>query len=274
MIGRILRSAAIALALFIALGPFVVLVLNSVRPSNEFLSSGAGFLPTAVTWDHYAAIFDPQQETWRYLVNSLIITVSTTLLAVTLGAMAAYSLARLKLPFRLSLVIGLAFLIVRFYPKITVALPYFLMMRSAGLLDTHLAVILAHVSITVPFVVWLLLGFFEELPREIELSAMLDGCGPMRRFVQIVLPLSAPALVAAGVLTAFLSWNEFLMASTVAPNMAKTLPVRVSGFITDKGILWGNMSAMGTVIVLPVVIFALATQRYLARGLTHGAVKG
>jgi multiple sugar transport system permease protein len=103
---------------------------------------------------------------------------------------------------------------------------------------------------------------------------MMDGCGAWTRFVRVVLPLSMPALGAAAVLTAFTSWNEFLMASTVATDHAKTLPVRIASFITDKGILWGNMAAMGAVIVLPVAIFALLTQRYLVRGLTAGAVKG
>ena len=125
-----------------------------------------------------------------------------------------------------------------------------------------------------PFVVWLMLAFFEDFPREIEQSAMLDGCGPLRRFGQIVLPLTAPALITAAILTAFLSWNEFLMASAVGPVSAKTLPVRIASFITDKGILWGDMSAMGSVIVVPVMLFALLTQRYLVRGLTAGAVKG
>lgn len=269
-----LRGLVILVALSVALGPFAVLFLNSLRPADDFLRPGAGIVPDTITFAHYADVFGPGSETLRFLANSLIITTSTTVLAVSLGALAAYALARLRLPFRLSLVIGLAFLIVRFYPKITVALPYYIIMRDLGWLDTHAAVILAHVSITVPFVVWLLLGFFEELPREIELSAMLDGCGPVRRFVQIVLPLSAPALGAAAVLTAFLSWNEFLMASSVATDAAKTLPVRVSSFITDKGTYWGPMSAMGTVIVLPVMLFALVTQRWLARGLTAGAVKG
>ena len=163
---------------------------------------------------------------------------------------------------------------VRFYPKITVALPYYLLMRQWHLLDTRVAIILAHVSLTVPFVVWLMLGFFEEFPREIERSAMLDGCGPARRFFQIVLPLTTPALASAGILTALLSWNEFLMASAVGPNAARTLPVRMAGYITDKGTQWGDMSAMGTVIVLPMMLFALATQRWLVRGLTAGAVKG
>lgn len=271
---RLLQALAILLALAVALAPFLILLLNSVRPADEFLAEGSGLVPSHLTLVHYAEIFDPRGDTLRYVVNSLIITTSSTLAAVLLGAFAAYSLARLHLPFRLSMVIGVLFLIIRFYPKITVALPYYLLMRQFHLLDTHLAVIIAHVSLTVPFVVWLLLAFFEDFPRELEQAAMIDGCGPLRRFTLIVLPLATPALAAAAILTAFLSWNEFLMASSVAPNAAATLPVRISGFITDKGIQWGSMSAMGTVIILPVAIFALFTQRYLARGLTVGAVKG
>lgn len=269
-----IRAVAILVALAVALGPFVVLLVNSVRPSADFLTPGAGFLPAQMTWDHYRAVFGGGSDTRRFLLNSVVITGATTVFALLLGAPAAYALARLKLPFRLSLVFAFAFLVVRFYPKITVALPYYLIMRDLGWLDTHIAVILAHVSITVPFVVWLVLGFLEDLPREIEQSAMMDGCGAWGRFVRVVLPLSTPALAAAAVLTAFTSWNEFLMASTVATNSAKTLPVRISAYITDKGTLWGEMAAMGTVIVLPVAIFALVTQRYLVRGLTAGAVKG
>jgi len=270
----LIRALVIALALAVSLGPFVVLLLNSVRPTDAFLAPDAGFFPAQMTWDHYRAVFGGDGETFRFLANSVVIAAATTILALALGAPAAYALARLRLPFRLSLIFALAFLVVRFYPKITVALPYYLIMRDLGWLDTHLAVILAHVSITVPFVVWLMLGFLEELPKEIEQSAMMDGCGAWGRFFRIILPLSAPALGAAAVLTAFTSWNEFLMASTVASDVAKTLPVRISAFITDKGTLWGNMAAMGSVIVLPVALFALLTQRYLVRGLTAGAVKG
>lgn len=269
-----MRAVFILIALALMLCPFGFLMLNSIRPSDSFLAPGAGIVPDRITWDHYRAVFAPGGDTVRFLWNSLIITAATTAASLALGAPAAYALARLRLPFRLSLLFAGAFLIVRFYPKITVALPYYLLMRDLGLLDTRMAVVLAHTSITLPFVVWLMLGFLEDLPPEIERSAMMDGCGAWQRFTRVVLPLSLPALGAAAVLTAILSWNEFLMASTVAPNAAKTLPVRISSFITDKGIHWGEMAAMGTVIVVPVAIFALATQRYLARGLTAGAVKG
>lgn len=269
-----LRALLIALALMVALAPFVVLFVNSVRPPGEFLSSSAGFIPSAPTLEHYEEIFSPRGGTVQFLLNSLIITGVSTILSVALGALAAYALVHLRLPFKLSIVIALAFLVVRFYPKITIAMPYFLLMRDLRMLDTLAAVIIAHVSLTVPFTVWLLLGFFEEFPKEIERSAMLDGCGIVRRFFAIVLPLSGPALAAAAILTAILSWNEFLMASSVTSTNARTLPVRISGFITDKGTQWGPMSAMGSLIVLPVMVFALFTQRYLARGLTVGAVKG
>lgn len=270
----LLRAAAIGLALCGALAPFVLLFLNGFRPADEFLSSESGLIPSHLTLDHYRQVFGPENDTWLYLGNSLVVTSVTTIVAVVLGCLAAYALARIRLPFRLSRVIGLSFLAVRFYPKVSIALPYFVLMRSLHLLDTRTAVIIAHVSLTLPFVVWLMLSFFEEFPRELEQSAMIDGCGVVRRFWAIVLPLTVPAIATAAILTAFLSWNEFLMASAVGPVHAKTLPVRISSFITDKGILWGDMSAMGTVIVVPVVLFALLTQRYLVRGLTAGAVKG
>ena len=271
---RAWRGGAIALALIAALLPFAVLFLNGFRPADEFLSADSGLLPSHLTLEHYASVFGPGSDAWRFLGNSLAVAVASTAISVAFGCLAAYALARLTLPFRLSRLIGLAFLVVRFYPKISIALPYFVLMRRLGLLDTRKAVIVAHVSLTLPFVVWLMLAFFEEFPRELEESAMIDGCGVVRRFTAIVLPLTLPAIATAAILTAMLSWNEFLMASAVAPVHAKTLPVRIASFITDKGILWGDMSAMGTVIVLPVVLFALFTQRYLVRGLTAGAVKG
>jgi multiple sugar transport system permease protein len=271
---RLIGGIAIALALAVALGPFVLLFLNSVRPPDEFLSDAAGIIPANPTLEHFREVFDPSNETFKFLMNSVIVTTVATAAAVVFGTLAAYTLARLRLPFRLSAAIALMFLVIRFYPKITIALPYYLMMRDFGLLDTRTAVILAHVSLALPFVIWLMLAFFEEFPRELEQSAMLDGCGPLRRFVAIVLPLTVPAIATAAILTAFLSWNEFLMASAVGSREAKTLPVRIAGFITDKGILWGTMSAMSSVICVPVMLFALFTQRYLVRGLTVGAVKG
>ena len=270
----VLQALAVTLSVIVIMTPFAFLFLNSVKPSNQFLTVPIKVLPTEVTWEHYQSVFNQNEDTIQFLTNSLIIAGGTTLISLSIGSLAAYSLSRLDLPFRLSPIIAFSFLVVRFYPKITVALPYFILMKDLKMLDTHFAVIIAHVSLTLPFVVWLMLTFFNELPRELEHSAMLDGCGPWQRFTQIVLPLTGPALATAAILTALLSWNEFLMAAVIAPKDAKTLPVRISSYITDKGILWGPMSAMSSVIVVPVMIFALFVQRYLVRGLTLGAVKG
>jgi multiple sugar transport system permease protein len=268
------RVLIITISLLITIIPFLYLFINSVKLPMEFLTVPPTILPSQVTLEHYQAIFSAESsETSRNLANSLIITTATTIIAVLIGSLAAYSLARLDLPYRLASIIAFAFLVVRFYPKITTTLPYFMLMRNFGLLDTRIAIIIAHVSITLPFVVWLMLTFFEELPKELEQAAMLDGCNPWQRLTKIVLPLTAPGLFTAAILTALVSWNEFLIASSLASIKAKTLPIAVASFITDKGILWGPMSAMSTVIVVPIMLFALFTQRYLVRGLTLGAVK-
>jgi multiple sugar transport system permease protein len=269
----LVRILVVLISLLAALIPFIYLFLNSIKLPLEFLTVPPVILPTQVTLEHYAEIFGPGSDTPRNLTNSLIVTGATTAIAVFIGSLAAYSLARLQLPFRLAPIIAFSFLVVRFYPKITTTLPYFILMRQFRLLDTQIAIIIAHVSITLPFVVWLMLTFFDELPKELEQSAMLDGCNAWQRFRRVVLPLTAPGLVTAAILTAFVSWNEFLIASSLASLKAKTLPIAVASFITDKGILWGPMSAMSVVIVAPIMLFALFVQRYLVRGLTLGAVK-
>ena len=266
--------AVVLIGLVVTLAPFFILFGNSLRPPDEFLSANAGLWPSHLTFEYYASVFGANSPTLKILLNSIIVTAATTIISVSAGCLVAYGLARLTLPFRLSTIIGLTFLVVRFYPKIAIAIPYFVLMRDFGLRDTYAAVVIAHVSMTLPVVVWLMLSFFEEFPRQLEQSAMLDGCGVLRRFVSIVLPLTMPAIVTAGLLTAFFSWNEFLFASAVGPLNAKTLPVAISAFITDKGTAWGPMSAMGTIIVLPVLVLAVIAQRYLVRGLTAGAVKG
>jgi len=273
-LGKLAKILIVGIALFITIVPFLYLFINSIKLPLEFLTVPPTIIPTKISWENYQELFIIEGgSTTKYLINSVVITVATTLISVFIGSLAAYSLARLELPFRLSVIIAFLFLVVRFYPKITTTLPYYVLMRNFHLLDTQLAIIIAHVSITLPFVVWLMLTFFQELPKELEQSAMLDGCSPWQRFYKVVLPLATPGLFTAAILTAIVSWNEFLIASSLASMNAKTLPVAVTSFVTDKGVLWGPMSAMGTVIVIPIMIFGLFAQRYLVRGLTLGAVK-
>jgi multiple sugar transport system permease protein len=166
------------------------------------------------------------------------------------------------------------FLFIRFYPRITTVIPYFLVMRQFDLLDTVWAIIIGHLGITIPFVTWLMLIVFQDLPREVEEAAMVDGANPWQRFAQVALPMAAPGIASAAILTAFLSWNEFLIASSVAKRQAQVLSIAVASFVTDRGVQWGPMAAMAVIMIVPMILFALFVQRYLIRGITLGAVKG
>jgi multiple sugar transport system permease protein len=263
----ILRVTVVVIWLLVTLVPLVALLLNSFKPTGDFYSPQ--FLPSDWTLQNYQRAFEG--EAMDYLGNSLIVAGATVFFSVSIGTMAAYGLARVR--YAWVVVVVYAILAVRFYPKITVILPYYVMMRAFGLLDTLPAIVIAHVSITLPFVVLIMMTFFNEIPRSLEEAAAIDGATVIQRFRYVVLPLVRPALVTSAILTAMFSWNEFLMAVSVTSENAATLPVLVSSFISDKGIQLGQMSAVSMMVVVPIALFALVTQRYLIRGLTLGAVK-
>ena len=268
----LLRWVTVGLALVVTIVPFFWLVTTSFKREIDYLAYPPEIIPPAWTLEGYRVLFK-QQDLGHYFANSVIVTVTSTALAVFIGALAAYSLARARFPFRLNGILAFWMLLTRMYPAIATAIPYFLIMRDLRLLDTLPALIVTYTAFNLPFVIWLLIGFYEELPIELERAAMIDGCSVWTRFRKIVLPLSAPALVATAILSAVLAWNEFLFAVMLTRVNAKTLPVVMSGFITDKGTQWDQMTALGVITVLPVLAFALAVQRYLVRGLTLGAVK-
>jgi multiple sugar transport system permease protein len=268
----LLRWATIGLALAVTIVPFFWLVTTSFKRQIDYLAYPPEIIPPVWTLDGYRVLFE-QQDLGHFFMNSVIVTLTSTALAVFIGSLAAYSLARARFPFKLNGILAFWMLLTRMYPAIATAIPYFLIMRDLHLLDTLPALIVTYTAFNLPFVIWLLIGFYEELPAELERAAMIDGCGVWMRFRKIVLPLSAPALVATAILSAVLAWNEFLFAVMLTRVNAKTLPVVMSGFITDKGTQWDQMTALGVITVLPVLVFALAVQRYLVRGLTLGAVK-
>lgn len=263
-----LQAIVLVLGLAVTLIPLVGLAFNSFKLPGEFYS--AHFWPQHWTLHNYVQAFSGGQAL-PDLANSVLVAAATTVIAVTLGTLAAYGLSRLQ--YGWIGVVTYLILSVRFYPKITTVLPYYVMMRSLHLLDTTAAVVIAHVSITMPFVVLIMMTFFREVPRSLEEAAMLDGCSMWQTFRHVVLPLVRPALMTSAILTAMFSWNEFLIASSITSQRAATLPVLVSSFISDKGIQLGQMSAVSVLIVIPIALFILTTQRYLVRGLTLGAVK-
>lgn len=268
-----LRAIAIIIACLLVLVPLIYLISNSLKLPREFLTVPPTIFPGEVTFEHYRdALGDA--KTSRFFINSLIVSSVTTAITIMLGTLGAYGLARLGLSRRWLGVIVFIFLFIRFYPRVTTVIPYFLIMRRFNLLDTVWAIIIGHLGITIPFVTWMMLVVFQDLPIEVEEAAIVDGANPWQRFWHVVLPMTAPGIASAAILTAFLSWNEFLIAASVARRKATVLSIAVASFVTDKGILWGQMSAMAVVMIVPMILFALFVQRYLIRGITLGAVKG
>ena len=206
-----------------------------------------------------------------FLINSLIITAASTILAVGLGAMVSYGLTR----FRVFAGNHIFFFILstRFAPPVAFIVPIYLMVLELGLLDTHLALILIYTSMNLSLVVWIIRGFFEAIPVEIEEAAQIDGYSRLQIFVKVALPLVKPGLITTSILSAIMSWNEFLIATVMTQNTASTLPVYLAGFSGSMGLEWGPYMAVGAMAVLPIMIFTLVLQRHLVRGLTFGAVR-
>jgi multiple sugar transport system permease protein len=232
------------------------------------------FRPTV---DNYLALVGLRPSEFQFNLplhfrNSLIVAGGSTLLSLVLGTPAAYAFARV--PFR-GQSAGLLFLLaLRMLPPITTVIPLFLLMRNLRLLDTHIALILAYTTFNLPFIVWMLRSFFLDLPQELEEASWIDGATRWQGFLRVILPLSAPGLVASSIFSLMLSWNDFLFAVILTSRKAPTLPMLVAGFTTEMGVSWGIMMAAGSVVVVPVLIFTLFVQRYLVMGLTSGAVKG
>jgi len=262
----------IVLVLIVVAFPVYWLITTSVKTGVETATFPPVYIPSQISWENYIAVF--KGENLKFFVNSVIIAMSSTVLTTVMGAMAAYALAKTYLSFQIRRGLMLWILITRIFPPITTIIPYYVIIKGLGMSDTHIAVIVTYVSYGLPFVIWLMLGFFQDLPADIERAAIVDGCSMWQRFSQVVLPLTLPGLAVTAIFAFIYAWNEFLYASILTSFAAKTLPVMISTFISDQYLRWGEMSAMGSMMIIPVMIFAMLTQRYLVRGLTFGAVKG
>lgn len=261
-------AALVVLAGFILL-PIYWMVTTSFKTANETFAVPPVFV-FAPTLDHYGAVFS-QGAVPLGLRNSLIVATGSTLLALLLGTPAAYALARYD--FRGKANLWFWIISNRFISPIVVALPFFLLARDLRLLDRHLALILAYLTFNIPLVIWLCIDQFRAIPRDVDQAALVDGANPWRVFATITLPLAVPGVVVSAILCFVFSWNEFLFALVLTRAEAKTAPVEAANFMTGFGVRWGEMMATGTLIVLPVVVFAAIVSRHLVRGLTMGAVK-
>ena len=254
----------------IILFPALVLFVTSLKTDVDALS----FPPKWIfdpTIKNYVAILKTSPLV-GYALNSLIVASLNTVLCLIVGSMAAYSLAR----FRFKGADNIAFWIlsIRMMPPVAAIIPIYILMKNIGLIDTPWCLVITYLTFNLPFVVWMMKGFFEEIPREIEESALIDGCSNFNIFLRIALPLVAPGLAATAIMVFIFSWNEFLFALILTGTKAVTLPVGIIGYMKDTGINWGYMTAGGILALVPVVVFMILVQKHLVKGLTLGALKG
>jgi len=268
------RYVLLTPALMFALAPVYWMLTISLKSDVDQFAVPPPWFVFTPTLDHYYDAF-VTRGFGEYLLTSAIVSVGSTLCALVIGTLAAYALARFELPWRLNRHLSLWILSTRMFPAIVTAVPLFLMMRDLRLLNTRASLIIVYTAFNLPFVVWMMRGFFADLPRDLEEAALVDGDSRVGALVRVVLPLVAPGLAATAVFCLIISWNEFLFALVMTQtDAAMTLPVGIAGRVTQYEIKWGVMSAAASVALAPILVFALALQKYLVRGLSLGAVKG
>ncbi len=253
-----------------ALFPIYWMIASSLKSDNQIFAVPPVWL-FQPTFEHYRHVLSDLGMA-SALVHSLIVGVSTTLLAIVLGVPAGYAIARFRFRFRRDV----WFWFISNYMMIPVILviPYFLIARTLHLINSPLMLILAYQTFAVPLVVWLTADQFASIPKDIDEAAMLDGASPFLIFARIAVPLAVPVIAVAGILSLIFSWNELLFAMILTPSdTTRTAPVTALSFLGGYSIPWGDLMAAGTLIVLPVIVFAVLVSRYLVRGLTLGAVK-
>jgi multiple sugar transport system permease protein len=265
----ILVYVLMGLTLVAFMFPIVWLFLTSIKPPQDTFA----YPPTLVfkpTLDSYQQVFG-ESDFPRYLLNSVIVGTTATVVALVIGLPAAYALARMRVRGRGAL--RAAALVPQMLPPIVVVIPIYMIFRSAGLLDNVFSLAFTYLALTVPISVWLLSRFIEDLPVELDEAAMVDGASRLQVLRQVVLPLVRPGLAAAAVICLLYTWNEFLYALILTGRDAKTAPVAIVGFMTNKEIYWGRIAAAGMVVLVPVLAFGIVAHRHLVRGLVSGTGK-
>ena len=271
---RAARYGLAALAAAAALAPIYWLITISLKREIDQFASPPLWFAFTPTLEHYREAFF-LRPFGAYMLHSTVVAVVATLLALGMGVPAAYALARFRWPGKFGEKIGFWILSQRMLPPIVTCLPLLLMMRQLRLLDSLAGLAVVYTAFNLPFVVWMMRGFFEEIPVEIEEAAMLDGDSRLGALVRVVLPIAGPGLAATAVFCLIVAWNEFLFALMLSQTgHGTTLPVGIASSVTQYEIKWGAMSAAGVVAMAPVFVFAAAAQKYLVRGLSLGAVKG
>lgn len=266
-------TALMIVLVLIILIPVIFLVSTSFKTQSEILSSSS-FFPEKATIENYGHVLITTPFP-TFLKSSAIVAVLVTLGTTVVGSMAAYSLARYRKKYKVLNGFSQVLLLLQMFPLVLIMLPLYSIFQQLGLVETRISLVLAHSTFTLPFAIWLMMGFFDTIPRDIEESGIIDGCSPFQVFLRLVVPISSPGIASAAIFSFINSWNEYMMSNIfVKTDALKTLPVGLQAFIQQYGAEWGSLMAAATMTLLPVLIFLVFTQKYIVQGLTAGAVKG
>ena len=252
--------------------PFYWTFVTSVKPEEELYGAVVTYWPSHITFEAYRKLFTTTVDFLTAMKNSLIVAVSTTIVSLTVSTLAAYAFSRYRFAGRKFLMC--VFLCNNMFPTVLLLIPLYSIMRSLGLLYSHTSLVLSYTTFTIPFSVWLLLGFLNDLPMSLEEAALIDGCNRGNAFIRIILPILGPCLVATGVYIFMQSWNEYTFAMMFTNAETRTIPVALKNLIGQLGVQWDLLTAGGIITIIPVCIMFFFAQKRLVEGLTAGAVKG
>lgn len=262
------HTGLILTAIFIMLVPILWIFLAAFKTHVDVYQLKLFFTPTL---ENFSVVFDDPYRLGEKLLNSTIVALVTVVIAIPIATLASYSFSRFTLKGeRMMLVIILA---TQFVPAVVIILPFFVMFRDIGLLDTRVGLILVNLAIVMPFAIWMIKGFIDGIPIDTEEAAMIDGSSRMQVIRNIVLPMAAPGLLTSGIFCFIIAWNEFLFALILTNKHAVTLPIGLALFKGEEGDLWNLLSAAGIIIMAPMFALALIIRKYFVQGMTMGAVR-
>jgi multiple sugar transport system permease protein len=261
----------VLLIVLFAMGPFVWMVLTSLTPTEALNATGVSVSPAGWSLDNYVRLLQ-QTSFLDNMLDSLIIACGTVVLGLAVAVTAAYAFSRFRFAGRKLLM--LQFLLINMFPIVLLILPLFVLMRKAGILDTHFGLILANATVAIPFAVWMLTSYIGAIPKSLDEAAMIDGCSRLTALRRVVLPLTIPGIISTGIYIFITAWNEYLYALTLGGRNVRPVTVAIQTLIGEYQIEWGLLAAGAVVGAMPATILFLLVQRRLIGGLTQGAVKG
>ena len=265
---NVFQVTLIVIAILVMLVPIAWIFLAAFKNHIDVFQLKILFTPTL---ENFRSVFEPPYYLGRKLVNSTIVAFVTVLIAIPAATMAAYSFSRFRMVGETAMLVVV--LATQFVPAVVIILPFFVMFRDLGLLDSRLGLIIVNLAIVMPFAIWMIKGFIDGIPLDTEEAAMIDGSSRLQVIRNIVLPMAAPGLLTAGIFCFIISWNEFLFALILTNKDSVTLPIGLALFKAEEGDLWNLLSAAGIIIMVPMFVLALIIRNYFVQGMTMGAVR-